>query len=158
MVPRGGRLTRRERSENTQHYMNTAKPRLSTADKVSTCEKLHCGRVCVVDTCDFVCRWVSVSVWLILLLDIKTDKMVTEPMEICIGLGLGPLKPLPSIIIKPNSIGTRISLGQCTHAVSPCLCNNLYCVHLMCTIPSFYYPHYSQFCTLAIIFLLMIET
>ena len=32
-------------------------------------------------------------------------------MEICISLGPGPLYPLPSIMIKFNSISTGISLG-----------------------------------------------
>ena len=32
-------------------------------------------------------------------------------MEICISLGLGPVQPLPSIIIKHNSISIGISLG-----------------------------------------------
>ena len=45
-------------------------------------------------------------------------------MDICISLGLGPLKPLPSIIIKPNSTGTGINLGlglglgQCKHSMN----------------------------------------
>ena len=53
-----------------------------------------------------------------------TDKMFTEIMDICISLGLGPLKPLPSIIIKPNSTGTGINLGlglglgQCKHSMN----------------------------------------
>ena len=32
-------------------------------------------------------------------------------MEICISLGLGQLKPIPGIFMKPNYIGMGISFG-----------------------------------------------
>ena len=53
-----------------------------------------------------------------------TDKICTEPMEICIGLGLGSVLILSSIIIEPNSIGLSLCLGldiglsQCKHTIT----------------------------------------
>ena len=65
--------------------------------------------------------------------DTDTNKMCTvEPMEIWISLGLCPLEPLPSIIIKPNSIDTGISLGvglglvQCKYTITPPLISFVY--------------------------------
>ena len=45
--------------------------------------------------------------------DTETDSyiMCIEPMEICISLGLGPLLPFLSIIIKSDSISVGISFG-----------------------------------------------
>ena len=54
----------------------------------------------------------------------NADKMCTEPMEICISLSLGPLQPLPSIIIKPTSIsvgmsfGLNLGLGHCKRTIT----------------------------------------
>ena len=45
--------------------------------------------------------------------DTETEKLCTEPKEICIGLGLASVETFPNIITEPNSIG----LGQRKHTI-----------------------------------------
>ena len=54
--------------------------------------------------------------------------MCTEPMEICIGLGLGSVQTLPNIIIEPKSIGVGLCLGlyQCNRTIKQKILRTFY--------------------------------